>query len=310
MKKIFSISSTYNPFRNNIDLKMVSENFFIGCSNFINDSVISVETGLIPTPESFLTEVFTVNILDTNGNILQKLRQRIGETGNNNYPKEDEIIWFDIEGMQGDYWINDVWENKILNISGYFEMTAITSKTSALNLAGCIIAFSCNDLNKLPPNSMHCNGDEVSRTIYSNLFNVIGNSWGHGDGSTTFNLPDGRSGTLKGIGNGILTDDDRENRFQAKTGGNAGDLVGSYQRHAIEGKSLNHSHTIEYILEGNKASGSGDYGNLEGVVTSNNNKTIYTKHNGLIKTKNTELEVGNGNSTRDNNLGVHWIIFY
>ena len=310
MKKIFSISSTYNPFRNNIDLKNVSENFFIGSSNFINDSIISVETGLIPTPESFLTETFVANILDTNGVILKKLKQRIGEKGNNNYPKEDEVIWFDIEGMQGDYWVNDIWENKILSLSGYFEMTAITSKTSALNLIGCIMAFSCNDLNKLPPNSMHCDGAEVSRTIYNNLFNVIGNSWGHGDGETTFNLPDGRSGTLKGIGNGVLIDDDIESRFQAKTGGNAGSLVGSYQKHGIESKSFNHNHTIEFILDGDKASGSGDYGNLEGIDMSNNNKSVRTKYNGLIKSQNTELTVGDANSTRDNNLGVHWIIFY
>jgi len=34
-----------------------------------------------------------------------------------------------------------------------------------------------------------CDGSAVSRTIYSALFDVIGNSYGAGDGSTTFNLP-------------------------------------------------------------------------------------------------------------------------
>lgn len=35
-----------------------------------------------------------------------------------------------------------------------------------------------------------CNGDEVSRTTYANLFSVIGETYGAGDESTTFNLPD------------------------------------------------------------------------------------------------------------------------
>ena len=34
-----------------------------------------------------------------------------------------------------------------------------------------------------------CNGDAVSRTIYANLFDVVGTTYGAGDGSTTFLLP-------------------------------------------------------------------------------------------------------------------------
>ena len=43
-----------------------------------------------------------------------------------------------------------------------------------------------------PDNWLSCNGQEVSRTTYSHLFKVIGTSYGAGDGSTTFNLPDKR----------------------------------------------------------------------------------------------------------------------
>ena len=35
-----------------------------------------------------------------------------------------------------------------------------------------------------------CNGKEVSRTVYHNLFDVIGTTFGAGNGSTTFNVPD------------------------------------------------------------------------------------------------------------------------
>jgi len=45
-----------------------------------------------------------------------------------------------------------------------------------------------------------CQGQAVSRTTYSELFAVIGTSFGSGDGSTTFNVPDLREATTKGIG--------------------------------------------------------------------------------------------------------------
>jgi microcystin-dependent protein len=41
-----------------------------------------------------------------------------------------------------------------------------------------------------PSGFLLCNGDAVSRTTYANLFGVIGTTFGAGNGSTTFNLPD------------------------------------------------------------------------------------------------------------------------
>lgn len=41
-----------------------------------------------------------------------------------------------------------------------------------------------------PINWLFCNGQAVSRETYSELFAVIGTTYGQGDGSTTFNLPD------------------------------------------------------------------------------------------------------------------------
>lgn len=41
-----------------------------------------------------------------------------------------------------------------------------------------------------PSGFLECNGDAVSRTTYSALFAIIGTTYGSGDGSTTFNVPD------------------------------------------------------------------------------------------------------------------------
>ena len=51
-----------------------------------------------------------------------------------------------------------------------------------------------------PEGWLLCQGQALSRTDYKDLFDVIGTSFGSGDGSTTFNLPDMREATFKGAG--------------------------------------------------------------------------------------------------------------
>ena len=53
-----------------------------------------------------------------------------------------------------------------------------------------------------------CDGQAISRTTFDDLFNLIGTSYGVGDGATTFNVPDlrGRAGIgLGGFDAGVLT---------------------------------------------------------------------------------------------------------
>ncbi len=52
---------------------------------------------------------------------------------------------------------------------------------------GAILPFG-SDI--IPDNWLLCNGQEVSRTDYYQLFDVIGTTFGQGDGFTTFKLPD------------------------------------------------------------------------------------------------------------------------
>lgn len=51
-----------------------------------------------------------------------------------------------------------------------------------------------------PTGYLLCDGSAVSRTTYAALFNVIGVTWGIGDGVNTFNLPDFRRRTAVGSG--------------------------------------------------------------------------------------------------------------
>ena len=50
-----------------------------------------------------------------------------------------------------------------------------------------------------PENWLICDGSAISRTDYSELFNAIGTTFGEGDGSTTFNLPNIKGRTIVGL---------------------------------------------------------------------------------------------------------------
>lgn len=47
---------------------------------------------------------------------------------------------------------------------------------------------------------LYCNGAAVSRVTYRSLFLAIGTTWGVGDGSTTFNLPNFVADQIEGAG--------------------------------------------------------------------------------------------------------------
>lgn len=51
-----------------------------------------------------------------------------------------------------------------------------------------------------PPGTLACDGSEISRAAYDELFQVLGTKAGAGDGSTTFNLPDLRGDFIRGLG--------------------------------------------------------------------------------------------------------------
>ena len=60
-----------------------------------------------------------------------------------------------------------------------------------------------------PIGFLECNGASISRTTYSNLFSAIGTTYGTGDGSTTFQLPDLRGEFIRGFDNGRGVDSGR-----------------------------------------------------------------------------------------------------
>lgn len=75
-----------------------------------------------------------------------------------------------------------------------------------------------------PTGWLFCYGQAVSRTTYAALFAAIGTTYGSGDGSTTFNLPDLRGRVIAG------QDDmggSSANRLTGLSGGVDGDVLGA-----------------------------------------------------------------------------------
>ena len=61
----------------------------------------------------------------------------------------------------------------------------------------------------VPTGFLECNGAAVSRSTYASLFAAISTTWGSGDGSSTFNLPDLRGQFVRGWDNSAGVDSGR-----------------------------------------------------------------------------------------------------
>lgn len=141
--------------------------------------------------------------------------------------------------------------------------------------------------DKIPENWLLCNGQEVSRTEYSELFNAIGTTWGEGDGNSTFNLP-----TKEGLVTVGKKESDTDFNTLGKTGGE--------KEHKLTVQEMpNHNHKINnstslYALEagnGNQEFGTGASLSKEITVNSagedqpHNNLQPYVVSNFIIKAK-------------------------
>jgi len=96
-------------------------------------------------------------------------------------------------------------------------------------LIGTISAMGFGGQHARVADWLFCDGRAVSRATYQALFAVIKTSWGSGDGTTTFNLPDLRGSFVRGVDDGTGRDPGGSARHAINPGGNTGDDVGTGQ---------------------------------------------------------------------------------
>ena len=83
---------------------------------------------------------------------------------------------------------------------------APTWSTSSGTPAGAVDYFA---MSSAPTGYLKANGAAISRSTYSTLFTAIGTTFGTGDGSTTFNVPDLRGEFVRGWADGRAVDTGR-----------------------------------------------------------------------------------------------------
>ena len=167
--------------------------------------------------------------------------------------------------------------------------------------AGVIVPFG-GQVEQIPYGWMLCDGSEVSRTDYANLYNAVGVCWGTGDGSTTFNLPDLRGMFLRGVSGDSNNDPDAAERVVLNdNGGNTGNNVGSYQGDAIRNITGSTQNSAEFHLNGNTSTGALS-------TESSGNRNNGTGTGGSLITFDASRVVPVGGDNRPKNVYVNYII--
>lgn len=141
---------------------------------------------------------------------------------------------------------------------------------------GAVLPFA---MNTAPANWLECDGSAVSRTTYAQLFAAIGVTFGVGDGSTTFNLPDLRGEFVRG--------------WDHSRGVDSGRAFGSAQGEEFK----SHTHTVRMD------------GDVNGVVAWGNTKAVSTSAGNLPANAGTaQIDATGGSETRPRNVALMYCI--
>lgn len=170
--------------------------------------------------------------------------------------------------------------------------------------------YAANPTNA-PEGYLYCRGQAVSRSTYSDLFDAIGTTYGAGNGSTTFNVPDLRGEFLRG--------------FDAGRDVDSGRVFGSFQDHQIEKHihytgvqtnrdgGINNSYTRAGYINGNPLSANQRAGSTSSISDPGNGVTSEPVTTGqAVQAANPvsgpNSAANTGEETRPRNIAINYII--
>lgn len=201
-----------------------------------------------------------------------------------------------------------------------FEL-AIGTTPAAVSV-GTIMAWPTASV---PSGWLECDGSAISRSTYAALFGILNTSYGAGNGSTTFNLPNYKDRFLRGFDASGTDAGSRTDRGDGTTGANVGTKQ-SYDTkqhtHTFTGDALEaHGHPFRTGLgsvDTSKADGgfaqdgAPNGSNLRsaftGAPTTTSGQQIGGQSAGTPSGTNSNYPASGGNETRPVNVTVKWII--
>lgn len=148
---------------------------------------------------------------------------------------------------------------------------------------GMPIGSGCDFFGTIPPtNFLFADGRAISRVEYAELFDIIGTTYGIGDGETTFNLPDKRERVSVGFSA------NSENGTSGATFGILGALGGV----------LKHVHKFGVTLLNYYAMPSFVNTNTGALAAGDKDKPVgWTKNGELVGVRNNSLQTSTTNNT-------------
>jgi len=156
-------------------------------------------------------------------------------------------------------------------------------------------------LSSTPALWLRLNGQAVSRSVYADLFALYGTTFGSGDGSTTFNLPDMRDSSPYGVGSLIAV--------PGQTTGTVNETLTTLQipahNHAVTDPG--HAHNEQITNAAFKGGSSGANSTFQGATTNSAVRATTDSNTTGITTQN----AGGGNPHNNVHpvIGVHYIVF-
>lgn len=112
----------------------------------------------------------------------------------------------------------------------------------AAKQTGMISAFA---MPTAPTGWLVCDGAEIDRTTYADLFSLIGETWGAGNGMTTFNKPDLREDFLRGAGGSWTVGESFIDDIKGHTHTGTTEADGGHTPSGTVGSDGSHSHTLD-----------------------------------------------------------------
>lgn len=186
-------------------------------------------------------------------------------------------------------------------------MPAVFTESAVFRrMAGVIQMFA--GASSPPAGWLFCRGQAVSRTDYADLFAVIGTTFGAGDGSTTFNLPDFRDNFPVGAGNRYAPNSKggadsvtlTTNQIPAHTHGKSGAIT-----NGITGGS--HSHSMKKVWSDGTGSSNAYKMTADRTLSTRSTDAATHTHN-LPAHEHTSVGGGQAHENRPPYIGINFII--